>query len=103
MNKRSYILRHGLIGILLLGIFSCNEDFLNVKVQGGETVDLDPNLAQKLVTGVYNSLTQGDCFGNGDIHGWAFISVTCTISDDADKGSTGSDQAVPIGDIDNFT
>jgi hypothetical protein len=88
---------------MLLVIASCSEEFLNVKVQGGETVDLDPNLAQKLVTGVYNSLTQGDCFGNGDVHGWAFISVTCTISDDADKGSTGSDQAVPIGDIDNFT
>ncbi|CAN5340871.1 RagB/SusD family nutrient uptake outer membrane protein [soil metagenome] len=86
-----------------LTIFSCDEKFLDVKVQGGETVDLDPNLAQKLVTGVYNSLTQGDCFGNGDVHGWGLISVTCTISDDADKGSTLSDQAVPIGDIDNFT
>ncbi len=84
-------------------ILSCNESFLDVKVQGGETVDLDPNLAQKLVTGVYNSLTQGDCFGNGDVHGWGLITITCTISDDADKGSTASDQAVPIGDIDNFT
>ena len=84
-------------------IWSCTDNFLNVKVQGGETVDLDPNLAPKLVTGVYNSLTQGDCFGNGDVHGWGLVTVTCTISDDADKGSTASDQAVPIGDIDNFT
>ena len=84
-------------------ISSCKDSFLDVKVQGGETVNADPNLATKLVTGVYNSLTQGDCFGNGDVHGWAFMSVTCTISDDADKGSTASDQAVPIGDIDNFT
>lgn len=89
--------------ILLLTVFSCSDSFLDVKVQGGETVDLDPNLAQKLVTGVYNSLTQGDSFGNGDVHGWGFVSVTCTISDDADKGSTASDQAVPIGDLDNFT
>ena len=84
-------------------IWSCTDNFLNVKVQGGETVDLDPNLAPKLVTGVYNSLTQGDSFGNGDVHGWGLVTVTCTISDDADKGSTASDQAVPIGDIDNFT
>ena len=86
-----------------IAISACSDDFLDVKVQGGQTIDADPNLATKLVTGVYNSLTQGDCFGNGDVHGWAFTSVTCTISDDADKGSTGSDQAVPIGDIDNFT
>jgi starch-binding outer membrane protein, SusD/RagB family len=92
-----------LLVVTCLAIYSCEEKFLDVKVQGGETVDLDPNLAPKLVTGVYNSLTQGDCFGNGDVSGWAFISVTCTISDDADKGSTASDQAVPIGDIDNFT
>ncbi len=101
MKRTSY--KAVTILLLSLTIFSCDEKFLDVKVQGGETVDLDPNLAQKLVTGVYNSLTQGDCFGNGDVHGWGLISVTCTISDDADKGSTASDQAVPIGDIDNFT
>ena len=91
------------IFLLTLTLAACSDDFLNVKVQGGVTVDTDPALAQKLVTGVYNSLTQGDCFGNGDVHGWGLISVTCTISDDADKGSTASDQAVPIGDLDNFT
>ena len=88
-------------GFMLL--LSCKDNFLDVKVQGGQTIEGDPNLATKLVTGVYNSLTQGDCFGNGDVHGWAFMSVTSIISDDADKGSTPSDQAVPIGDIDNFT
>jgi hypothetical protein len=103
MNNGSNILKQSLMCLVLFAIFSCTDDFLNVKVQGGETVDLDPNLAPKLVTGVYNSLTQGDCFGNGDVHGWALISVTCTISDDADKGSTPTDQSVPIGDIDNFT
>jgi len=84
-------------------LISCSDDFLNVKVQGGVTTGTDPNLAQKLVTGVYNSLMQGDSWGNGDVHGFAFISVTSIMSDDADKGSTPSDQAVPVGDLDNFT
>jgi hypothetical protein len=84
-------------------IISCKDDFLDVKVQGGVTTESDPNLAQKLVTGVYNSLMQGDSWGNGDVHGFAFISVTNIMSDDADKGSTPSDQAVPVGDLDNFT
>jgi starch-binding outer membrane protein, SusD/RagB family len=96
------------LSFLLLGLFSlvtisCSDSFLDIKVQGGVTTQTDPNLASKLVTGVYNSLLQGDAFGNGDVHGWGFISVTSIISDDADKGSTASDQLVPIGDIDNFT
>ena len=86
----------------MLGV-SCSDDFLDVPVQGGVTTATDPKLAEKLVTGVYNSLMQGDSWGNGDVHGFAFISVTSIISDDADKGSTPSDQAVPVGDIDNFT
>jgi starch-binding outer membrane protein, SusD/RagB family len=82
---------------------SCSDNFLDVKVQGGVTTETDPALAQKLVTGVYNSLLQGDSWGNGDVHGFAFLSVTSIMSDDADKGSTPSDQAVPVGDFDNFT
>lgn len=94
--------------VYLLPLFFCMlvvscEDFLDVKVQGGVTTESDPNLAPKLVTGVYNSLLQGDSWGEGDVHGFAFLSVTSIISDDADKGSTASDQAVPVGDIDNFT
>lgn len=92
---------------LLIGLFvsatSCSDDFLDVPVQGGPTVDSDPKLAERLVTGVYNSLLQGDSWGQGDVHGFAFVSVTNIMSDDADKGSTPSDQAVPVGDIDNFT
>lgn len=93
------------IGCILLTIFAagCSDDFLDVPVQGGVTTASDPNLAPKLVTGVYHSLLQGDSWGNGDVHGFAFISVTDIISDDADKGSTPGDQAVPVGDIDNFT
>lgn len=89
--------------LVTLGVISCSDSFLDVAVQGGVTTESDPALAQKLVTGVYNSLLQGDSWGNGDVHGFAFISVTNIISDDADKGSTPSDQAVPVGDIDNFT
>jgi starch-binding outer membrane protein, SusD/RagB family len=81
---------------------SCSENFLDVPVQGGSTTASDPNLAQKLVTGVYNSLLQGDSWGNGDVHGFAFVSVTNIMSDDADKGSTPADQLVPVGEIDNF-
>ncbi len=92
-----------LLTLVVLSVLSCSDDFLDIKVQGGVTTQTDPNLARKLVTGVYNSLLQGDAFGNGDVHGWGFISVTSIISDDADKGSTPGDQVVPIGDIDNFT
>jgi len=92
-----------LLTLFVLSVLSCSDDFLDIKVQGGVTTQTDPNLARKLVTGVYNSLLQGDAFGNGDVHGWGFISVTSIISDDADKGSTPGDQMVPIGDIDNFT
>jgi hypothetical protein len=88
---------------MLFLLAACKDDFLDVPVQGGSTTESDPNLAGKLVTGVYNSLMQGDSWGNGDVHGFAFVTVTNIISDDADKGSTASDQAVPVGDIDNFT
>jgi len=92
-----------LLIVVVLSTLSCSDDFLDIKVQGGVTTETDPNLARRLVTGVYHSLLQGDAFGNGDVHGWGFISVTSIISDDADKGSTPGDQLVPIGDIDNFT
>lgn len=84
-------------------VISCSDDFLDVPVQGGPTTSSDPKLAEKLVTGVYNSLLQGDSWGNGDVHGFAFISATNIISDDGDKGSTAGDQLVPVGDFDNFT
>lgn len=92
-----------LLAIFLSLLISCSDDFLNIPVQGGPSTASDPKLAEKLVTGVYNSLLQGDSWGNGDVHGFAFIAVTSIMSDDADKGSTPSDQAVPVGDIDNFT
>jgi starch-binding outer membrane protein, SusD/RagB family len=84
-------------------LFSCSKNFLNVPVQGGETIAADPALAQKLVTGVYNSLTQGDSWGNGDVHGFAFISATDIMSDDADKGSYAADQESVVTPMDDFT
>jgi starch-binding outer membrane protein, SusD/RagB family len=102
--KRTSVLQYVLLSTLLsVFVVSCSDDFLDIAVQGGVTTQSDPALAQKLVTGVYNSLLQGDSWGNGDVHGFAFISVTSIMSDDADKGSTPTDQAVPVGDIDNFT
>jgi len=83
-------------------LVSCTKSFLDVPVQGGTTTVSDPDLAPKLVTGAYNSLLQGDSWGSGDVHGFAFLSVTNIASDDADKGSTAGDQLVPVGDIDDF-
>lgn len=88
--------------LIAIVLTSCSESFLDVPIQGGATTKSDPDLAQKLVTGTYNSLLQGDSWGNGDVHGFAFISVTDIASDDADKGSTADDQKVPVGDIDDF-
>ncbi len=88
--------------ILFITLFVSCDDFLDVKPQAGVTPESDPRLAEKLVTGVYNSLLQGDSWGKGDTHGFAYISVTSIMSDDADKGSTASDQLVPVGALDDF-
>jgi hypothetical protein len=101
---KKIFVRSALMAVVFFFVsISCSDNFLDVPVQGGATTASDPNLAQKLVTGVYNSLLQGDSWGNGDVHGFAFLTVTSIISDDAEKGSTPGDQAVPVGDIDNFT
>ncbi len=89
---------------LILIIASCSQDFLEVPLQGKPTTATDPNLAQNLVTGVYNSLLAGEAFGGSgcDVHGISFVVATNIISDDADKGSAPADQPI-IGTIDNFT
>ncbi|WP_435355177.1 RagB/SusD family nutrient uptake outer membrane protein [Emticicia sp. SJ17W-69] len=87
-----------------LWISACSSDFLNVPLQGKPTAETDPNLPQNLVVGVYNSLMTAESFGaEGDVHGIAFVSATNIISDDADKGSTPSDQQGTVGVIDDFT
>jgi hypothetical protein len=97
--------------LLLLFCFSlvvtgCSKKFLNVPIQGQGTPSTDPQVALSLVTGAYNALitpdpTQSE-FGDYDIHGIYFITVTNIISDDADKGSYTGDQPA-AADIDNFT
>ena len=97
---------HISVGILslLLSLTACNSSFLDVPLQGKPTADTDPNFAQNLVVGVYNSLMLGEAFGaEGDVHGIAFVSATNILSDDADKGSTASDQAGTVGVLDEFT
>lgn len=94
--------RYILLFLITFVLVSCSKSFLDVPVQGGATTSSDPDLAMKLVTGSYNSLLQGDSWGSGDVHGFAFVSVTDIASDDADKGSTADDQKVPVGDIDDF-
>lgn len=83
---------------------ACSSDFLDVSLQGLPTAETDPNLPQNLVVGVYNSLMTAEAFGaEGDIHGIAFVTATNIISDDAEKGSTPSDQQGTVGVIDDFT
>ena len=58
-NKLKKLL-FGLSGVVLL--WGCKKNFLEVQPQGQLTeaaVAADPNLARKLVTGVYNQLYQG--------------------------------------------
>jgi starch-binding outer membrane protein, SusD/RagB family len=90
--------------LLVLMSTSCGKDFLDVDLQGKSTALTDPNYTQNLVTGVYNSLLLGESFGGeGDVHSFAFISATNIMSDDADKGSSTSDQAGTAGQLDEFS
>jgi starch-binding outer membrane protein, SusD/RagB family len=84
----------------------CKKSFLEVPIQGQGTSSTDPQVALDEVTGAYNALitpdpTQSE-FGQYDIHGIYFITVTNIISDDADKGSYSGDQPQAAA-IDDFT
>ena len=84
----------------------CKKNFLDVPIQGQGTPTTDPQVALNNVTGAYNALitpdpTQSE-FGQYDIHGIYFITVTNIMSDDADKGSYAGDQSLAAS-IDNFT
>src|ERR1035438_462671 len=89
----------------VIGVSGCSKKFLNVPIQGQGIASLDPQVAINDVTGAYNALITPDPtqsgFGQYDIHGIYFITVTNIISDDADKGSYAADQQ-PAADIDNF-
>jgi starch-binding outer membrane protein, SusD/RagB family len=99
------------IKILILLFFStacscaCKKSFLDVPIQGQGSPSTDPQVAIAEVTGAYNALitpdpTQSE-FGQYDIHGIYFITVTNIMSDDADKGSYPADQPL-AANIDNF-
>jgi len=86
-----------------LFMVSCKKSFLEIDPQG-QLTELqalkDPEAADKLVGGVYNTLY----FGGFDITtvGFLWVMANDVASDDADKGSTPSDFG-PAGEIDNFT
>lgn len=103
-NKKYSQLFIPLFAICCFSLTKCKRDFLEVSPQGlltDEAAANDPNIARKLVTGVYNQLYQGG-FGN-DVHGIIFCMATDVASDDADKGSTPLDQAPEAVGFDNFT
>jgi hypothetical protein len=103
MMKNKLLLLFCLTVLVTVG---CKKSFLDVPLQGQGSSTNDPQVITAEVTGAYNALitpdpTQGG-FGQYDIHGVYFITVTNIISDDADKGSYPSDQPL-AADIDNFT
>ena len=88
----------------LIVVAGCKKSFLDVPPQGELTEELalkDPQAAEKLVGGVYNTLYFGG-FG-GNTVGFLWQLTNDVASDDADKGSTPGDfNTGGIGDIDNF-
>ena len=92
------------LSVCSFAMTGCKKSFLDVSPQGlltDEAAAHDPNIARKLVTGVYNRLYQGG-FDN-DVHGILFCMAADVASDDADKGSTAGDQAPEAVGFDNFT
>jgi len=94
-----------LVALPVLAISGCSKGFLEIQPQGQLTATQalqDPNAANQLVGGVYNTLYFGG-FGNTTV-GFEWALLNDVASDDADKGSTPSDFSVGgAGDIDNFT
>jgi tetratricopeptide (TPR) repeat protein len=88
----------------LFVVAGCKKSFLDVPPQGQLTEELalkDPNAAENLVGGVYNTLYFGS-FGPTTV-GFLWQITNDIASDDADKGSSPGDFNVNgVGDIDNF-
>jgi starch-binding outer membrane protein, SusD/RagB family len=86
-------------------LLSCSKNFLDVPPQGDGIPSVNSQTALDEVVGAYNALITPDPtqsgFGNYDIHGVYFITVTNIMSDDADKGSYAADQPL-AAEIDNF-
>ena len=100
--KNNFLKMTVVVGLILMA--GCKKSFLEVSPQGQLTEELalkDPQAAEKLVGGVYNTLY----FGGFDITtvGFLWVIATDVASDDADKGSSPGDfNAGGAGDIDNF-
>ncbi len=76
----------------LLPFSSCKK-YMDSALVDQRAASNDPTVVSELVTGAYNDLLDGDTWGyQNDVHGFSFIAATNIISDDADKGSTPSDQ-----------
>lgn len=105
MIHKKYIKIALLSTLPILALTSCSKTFLEIDPQGQltETQALqDPNAANQVVAGVYNTLYLGG-FGNTTV-GFEWEILNDVASDDGDKGSTASDFNVNgAGDIDNFT
>ena len=103
MIHKKFFRKSLLLAIPLVAGLGCKKSFLDVKPQGQLTeiqALSDPEAANKLVAGVYNSLY----FGGFDITtvGFLWVIALDVASDDADKGSTPDDFG-PAKEIDNFT
>lgn len=104
MINKKHLKINLLAAVSLFVITGCSKKFLEIDPQGQLTEKQalqDPNAANQLVGGVYNTLYLGG-FGNNTV-GLEWALLTDVASDDADKGSTPSDFNVGgAGDIDNF-
>lgn len=92
-----------LAAVPVLVVLSCKKSFLDVAPQGQITEEqalIDPDAADKMVTGVYNTLYFGG-FGNTTV-GFLMAFAGDVTSDNSDKGSTTGDYSAG-GQLDNFT
>ncbi len=99
-----YIRKVLFLAIPFVFFAGCKKSFLEVDPQGQLTevqALQDPEAANKMVGGVYNTLYFGG-FGNTTV-GFLWALANDGASDDADKGSTPGDFDIGgLGDIDNF-
>lgn len=103
MIRKKHFIKIMLAATVVLAAGSCKRSFLEVPPQGQLTEEqalVDPNAAQKLVDGVYNTLYFGS-FGNNTV-GFLYVIANDVASDDADKGSFPGDFS-PAAEVDNFT
>ncbi len=99
MKKKIFILFTVSL-ILFTVITGCKKSFLEIAPQGQLTEEqalVDPDAANKLVGGIYNSL-----YSQGTV-GIRLLILNEIASDNSDKGSTPSDGGFDSKDIDEFT